>query len=63
MGAWWEGPVINKESIVSAEGLWNQRSGSQAVLFAQCCLAGVISVSLAFLSVQGSGERTLATLR
>lgn len=46
MGVRWEEPGLNKEGIVSPEGLWNQRSGSQAVLFAQLCLAAVIGVSL-----------------
>ncbi len=45
MGVQWEVPGLNKEGIVSPEGLWNQRSGSQAVLFAQLCLAAVISIS------------------
>lgn len=43
MGGRWEEPELNKEGIVSADGLWNRRSGSQAVLFAQLCLAAVVS--------------------
>lgn len=46
MGVRWEEPGLNKEGIVSPERLWDQRSGSQAVLFAQLCSAAVISVSL-----------------
>lgn len=59
MGVWWEGPWLNKESIVSPEELWNQRSGSQAVLFAQLCLAAVISVSRC-LSLSVCAEEQLA---
>lgn len=54
MGVWWEEPGLNKESIVSPEGPWNQRSGSQAVLFAQLCLAAVISVSLCLCLCRGA---------
>lgn len=60
MGVRWEEPGLNKEGIVSAEGLWNQRSGSQAVLFAQLCLAAAISLAV---SVYAEGRLSYTHLK